>query len=311
VKDYYRILGLPFGASVDQVRSRYRELARLYHPDVNADPTAEEKMRQINEAYHVLSSPERRLRYHLLLLAHQERKRRARQKALQKLWMAYQAQSHLPSSPPSLYLYLRYILLGILITIGAATAIYHFHHPFVVHKAHLMGYQWATWPPFLELPASITELFLQDNRFSEVPSVVWSLPHLQVLRLDRNGLRTLSSKITTLRELEVLSLRGNELTTLPRGWGELRRLREVDLRDNRLRQVPEELLDLPSLTRLDLRGNPLSAEMRWVLAQRRNPAILWDEAMVELDHTQNLPKGDTAKAVLWPASFPAMPHAAE
>jgi hypothetical protein len=33
--------------------------------------------------------------------------------------------------------------------------------------------------------------------------------------------------------------------------------------------------------------------------------------MVELDHTQNLPKGDTAKAVLWPASFPAMPHAAE
>ncbi len=311
MKNYYRVLGLPFGASVEQVRARYRELARRYHPDVSADPEAEEKMRQLNEAYRILSSPEMRLRYHLLLLAHRERKRQARQKALQRAWITYQAQNTPSPAPYTVPLYLRYILVGLLLSVFGAAAVYHFHHPFLVNKAHLAEYSWSAWPPFLELPPTVTEIYLQGNRFSEVPEVIWTLPRLQVLRLDRNKLRHLSSKITLLRDLEVLSLRQNELTALPRGWGELSRLREVDLRENRLTQVPIELLDLPNLVRLDLRGNPLSAEMRWTLAQRRRPAILWDEAAEEPDHSHRSPKDDSVEAALAPASSPATPHASE
>ncbi len=310
MKNYYRVLGLPFGASVEQVRARYRELARRYHPDVSADPEAEEKMRQLNEAYRVLSSPEMRLRYHLLLLAQRERKRQARQKALEKARTAYQAQNTPSPVLHAVPLYLRYILVGLLLSVFGAAAVYHFHHPFLVNKAHLAEYGWSAWPPFLELPPTVTEIYLQGNRLSEVPEVIWTLPRLQVLRLDRNKLRYLSSKITLLRDLEVLSLRQNELTALPRGWGELSRLREADLRENRLTQVPIELLDLPNLVRLDLRGNPLSAEMRWILAQRHRPAILWDEA-AEQDHNPRYPKDDSAEAALAPASSPATPHASE
>jgi len=89
------------------------------------------------------------------------------------------------------------------------------------------------------------------------------------------------------------------------------RLREVDLRDNRLREVPPELLDLPQLVRLDLRGNPLSVEMRRILAQRRHPAILWDEPAEERDHNPRFPTDDSAEAASGPASPPSTPHARE
>jgi len=63
-KDYYSILGVPRNASDEEIKKAYRRLARKYHPDVNpGDKAAEEKFKEINEAYAVLSDPERRRRY--------------------------------------------------------------------------------------------------------------------------------------------------------------------------------------------------------------------------------------------------------
>lgn len=63
-KDYYRILGLNRSASADEVRRAYRKLAMQYHPDRNAgDKQAEEKFKDINEAYQVLSDPQKKARY--------------------------------------------------------------------------------------------------------------------------------------------------------------------------------------------------------------------------------------------------------
>src|SRR6516165_5981884 len=63
-KDYYEILGVPRSASDADIKKNFRKLAREYHPDVAKDKKkAEEKFKEINEAYEVLSDPAKRKKY--------------------------------------------------------------------------------------------------------------------------------------------------------------------------------------------------------------------------------------------------------
>ncbi|NUR88013.1 MAG: DnaJ domain-containing protein [Nonomuraea sp.] len=62
-RDFYADLGVSRTASQDEIQRAYRKLARTYHPDVNKDPGAEERFKEISEAYQVLSDPEQRRRY--------------------------------------------------------------------------------------------------------------------------------------------------------------------------------------------------------------------------------------------------------
>jgi curved DNA-binding protein len=62
-QDYYEALGVSRDASQDEIRQAHRRLARRYHPDINKDPGAEDRFKQISEAYEVLRDPEKRERY--------------------------------------------------------------------------------------------------------------------------------------------------------------------------------------------------------------------------------------------------------
>ena len=62
-RDYYEILGLQRNATDDDIKAAFRKLARQYHPDVSKEPDAENKFKEINEAYGVLSDSEKRARY--------------------------------------------------------------------------------------------------------------------------------------------------------------------------------------------------------------------------------------------------------
>ena len=63
-RDYYEVLGLQKGASDDEIKRAFRKLAIKYHPDKNqGDTEAEQKFKEINEAYQVLSDPEKKAQY--------------------------------------------------------------------------------------------------------------------------------------------------------------------------------------------------------------------------------------------------------
>jgi curved DNA-binding protein len=66
-KDYYEVLGVPRDATAEAVKKAYRRLARKFHPDVNQAPEAEGRMKELNEAYAVLSDTERRAAFDQLL----------------------------------------------------------------------------------------------------------------------------------------------------------------------------------------------------------------------------------------------------
>ena len=63
-RDYYEVLGLKKGASEDEIKKAFRKMAMKYHPDKNpGDKKAEEKFKEINEAYSVLSDPDKKSKY--------------------------------------------------------------------------------------------------------------------------------------------------------------------------------------------------------------------------------------------------------
>ena len=62
-KDYYATLGVPRDADADAIKAAYRKLARKYHPDVSKEKDAEEKFKEVGEAYETLKDPEKRAAY--------------------------------------------------------------------------------------------------------------------------------------------------------------------------------------------------------------------------------------------------------
>ena len=62
-KDYYEVMGVPRGATQDEIKRAYRKLARKYHPDVSKEKDAEERFKELQEAYEVLKDPEKRAAY--------------------------------------------------------------------------------------------------------------------------------------------------------------------------------------------------------------------------------------------------------
>ena len=63
-RDYYEVLGLQKSASADEIKRAYRQLAKKYHPDMNpGDSEAEQKFKEVNEAYAILSDTDKKAKY--------------------------------------------------------------------------------------------------------------------------------------------------------------------------------------------------------------------------------------------------------
>lgn len=269
---YYDELGLPFGASEQLIKQRYRELAKQFHPDINPSPEAQAQMQRINEAYRVLTTPHLRIAYHLRLLA----------------WAARQSVAT-ASSPPhttpvpmelprsSFSSPLLAILIGFIFLIAV---IYHWLHPFPFQRLILQNLNLRHIPPYLHLPSSLQKIDLSYNSFTTLPVEIKDVSGLIVLDLSHNRLSEFPLQVLELPRLEELNLAHNAIYALPLGIGEMHSLRRLDLRHNHLRQLPTELFLLPRLEYLDLRGNPLSPDTKAQLhrlSAEVSYTILWDK----------------------------------
>ena len=101
--DCYSILGVPAAATTEEIRAAYRRLARQYHPDLNAGPEAEARMKEINHAYATLSDPQRRRHYDIYGVSQPaavEPTRRSRQNGARPTAnRSSRSPTHSPSSP--------------------------------------------------------------------------------------------------------------------------------------------------------------------------------------------------------------------
>lgn len=90
MKNYYEILGVSKRATREEIKKAYRRLAREWHPDVNPDPQASQRFREINEAYHILSDEEKRREYDRILQSGDEKEYRDfmeyMQEFLESIW---------------------------------------------------------------------------------------------------------------------------------------------------------------------------------------------------------------------------------
>ena len=62
-RDYYEVLGVSRDASKDEIKRAYRKMSKKYHPDINKEPGAEEKYKEVQEAYETLSDDQKRAAY--------------------------------------------------------------------------------------------------------------------------------------------------------------------------------------------------------------------------------------------------------
>ena len=80
-KDYYKILGLENNkVNIEEIKIAFREQAKKYHPDVNTDSSAEERFKDINEAYRVLTNNTQKRKYDRIWYSHVGRKREKEEK---------------------------------------------------------------------------------------------------------------------------------------------------------------------------------------------------------------------------------------
>jgi Leucine-rich repeat (LRR) protein len=245
---YYQILEVNQDATQEEIKDARNRIALKWHPDKNPEirEEATEKMKEINEAYEILSDLEKKTEYDRTL-------RQAHQRPIISPQIPSQQ-----SSPNSIIIPLENkIDCQILTQSGfAEVKIYLQRNPVITSLRLKLTDNTRQIPEdfFIGLN-NISSLDLSDNELTKLPSSIGQLEKLNTLWLSENQLTSLPESIGDLESLSMLFLMRNQLTSLPEAIGNLINLEILALENNQLTELPPVIGQLSSLRAVNLMSN--------------------------------------------------------
>lgn len=264
----YDLIGVSPQASADELKQAWRELARQYHPDVNADPAAAEHIKSINAAYELLSDPQKRAMYDGLLArgqapAAEQFDPRDPMAIIRQAQRAGRRQPKAPPPPPPIW-QRAYVIAPalILVAFGLAFLVWrNFVHQVQPMPRLSLEYRFMSrWPDGLENSPIVVQLRLKGNRIDSIPAAVGGLTSLVYFDASENRLTHVSPKLWTLRALQYVDLSGNALERLEIPEPNQSLLSILMLRDNPVGDdVLAQIGHLKHLQQLDVRGTRMTA----------------------------------------------------
>lgn len=274
---YYRLLGVSPEATPEEIRSAFRRLAKVHHPDTNPNPQSGAQFQVLNEAHRVLSDPDLRRRYDQFLQAQVQRQSLgggAQLAELERQLRKAMDTVHPGSVRPArrnaradFRTSLGLILVSMLVV---ATVTFAATRLWVNPGARLdLSYRGLeTVPPTILGSREVVWLNLSHNQLQELPPQITSMGGIEMLNVSHNRLRHLPAEVFYLPWLYGLHASYNQLERLPPEILKAQNLKILNLRSNRLRALPPGLERLPHLNRIDLRDNPIRPDTLAALRQR-------------------------------------------
>ncbi len=273
MKNYYTILGVMPTDSIDKIKSPYKSLAKKYHPDLNSDPSAQAIFQEINEAHAILSDPNQKARYDILLfqLIHNQRSSSSNSTtftAPKYKTKRTKATNHEPEVEISKFdkiklgagvifsLYVIYIIFVNIFYFGFSTP----KNEITYEQPYFLRLEYRNYheiSPSLMLARPVQGLSLKNNWIKEVPPSIKNLQKLEYLNLKNNVIDSLPDEIGSLQNLVWLDLSSNNFLYVPYPIYKLKKLKVLYLRDNQLTFIPNDILNLAELKHLIITGNPI------------------------------------------------------
>ncbi len=265
----YDLLGVSPQASADELKQAWRDQARQYHPDVNPDPVAAERMQLLNVAYDLLSDAQKRAAYDLLLARGQAPEAeqfdpRDPMAIIRKAQRAGKRQRKAPPPPPPIW-QRPYIIAPVLLLLafGLAFLVWRsfVHHVQPVPRLTLEYRFMNRWPEGLENSPIVVQLRLKGNRLDSIPAAVGGLTSLVYFDASDNRLTDVSPRLWSLRALQYVDLSDNRLNQISIPENNKSLLSILILRNNPLgNEALIEIARLQHLQQLDIRGTQIRPE---------------------------------------------------